>query len=113
MDKIYIFDENGDQFEVTNIDGMLTDLPDDGLEVIYKPTRYFNEFNKTITELMEHKIIEQVEGSPYDAEAVERGMKAFESEIKQRLGEETLIKWQEETDAQWEANKPDFDNRKN
>lgn len=108
MSRICIFDEFGDQYEVGNIDGMLTDLPDDGLEVIYKPTRYFHEFNKTILELKERKIIEQVEGTSYDAEAVERGMKAFEAEIKQRLGEETLTAWQEETDAQWEANKPDI-----
>ena len=108
MERVCIFDENGDQYEVTNIDGMLTDLPDEGLEVIYKPTRYFHEFNKTIQELMEHKIIEQVEGTPYDTDAVNRGLRAFEAEIKQRLGEETLTKWQEETDLQWEANKPDL-----
>lgn len=113
MDKIYIFDEFGDQYEVSDIDAMLKELPEEGLEVIYKPTRYFHEFNKTIQELMEHNIIEQVEGSPYDSEAVERGLSAFEGEIKQRLGEDTLREWQEETDAQWEANKPKLNEDQN
>jgi hypothetical protein len=110
MAKVYIFDEFGDRYEVTDIDAMLTELPEEGLEVLYKSTRYFHEFNKTVLELIDHKIIEQVEGEKYDVEGVENGMKAFEAEIKQRLGEQTLTTWIEETDAQWEANKPDFNN---
>ena len=108
MKKVFIFDEFGDRYEVENIQGMFEELPDDGLEVIYKPTRYFHEFNKTVIELMEHKIIEQVEGASYDVEGVERGLEAFEKEITKRLGEDVLKQWQEETDAQWEANKPDI-----
>jgi hypothetical protein len=110
MAKVYIFDEFGDRYEVTDIDAMLRELPEEGLEVLYKSTRYFHEFNKTVLELIDHKIIEQVEGEKYDVEGVENGMKAFEAEIKQRIGEATLTTWQEETDAQWEANRPDFSN---
>lgn len=110
MAKVYIFDEFGDRYEVTDIDAMLKELPEEGLEVLYKSTRYYHEFNKTVLELIDHKIIEQVEGEKYDVEGVENGMKAFEAEITQRIGESTLKTWQEETDAQWEANKPDFNN---
>jgi hypothetical protein len=106
MDKIYIFDEYGDRYEVAEINEMLKEMPDDGLEGIYKSTRYFHEFNKTILQLIEHKKIEQTEGIPYDSDGVDRGLDAFANAIIERLGDETLKSWQEETDAQWEANKP-------
>jgi hypothetical protein len=106
--KVYVFDEEGSRYEVNNIEAMLNELPDDGLELIYKSTRYFHEFNKTIIALIELGKIEQTEGEPYDFEGVELGLKAFGDKIKDRLGDETLAKFIEETDAQWEANKPEF-----
>jgi arsenate reductase-like glutaredoxin family protein len=113
MEKIFIFDEFGDRYEVTNIVAMLDELPDDGLEMIYKSSRYYNEFNKTIEELKSKGAIQQVEGEDYDVEAVEKGLEYFAETIEKRLGKETLDKWIEETDAQWEANKPDSKIREN
>lgn len=107
MEKVYIFDEFGDRYEVGKIKEMLQEMPNEGLEVIYKSTRYYHEFNKTVLQLIEHKKIEQVEGEVYDVEGVERGLTAFEDRIVEVLGEEKLKEWQEETDAQWEANKPE------
>jgi len=104
--KVYVFDEEGSRYEVNNIEAMLNELPDDGLELIYKSTRYFHEFNKTILELIKLGKIEQTEGNPYDVEGVEIGLEAFAEKIKDKLGEEVLAKFIEETDAQWEANKP-------
>lgn len=106
MARISIFNEEGDRFVVDNIEAMLTELPDEAFEVIYKPTRYYHEYNQMICEMIEKNIIQQTEGPKYDSEAVERGLKAFEGEIIKRFDEETLKEWQVETDAQWEANKP-------
>lgn len=105
-DKIYVFDEEGARYEVTNIEAMLEEMPEDGLEAIYKSTRYFHEFNKTVVELIKKGIIEQTEGKPYDVEGVERGLTAFEGKITEKMGAEKLAQFIEETDAQWEANKP-------
>lgn len=106
-EKIYIFDEEGARYEVTNIEALLEELPDEGLESIYKSTRYFHEFNKTVLELIERKIIEQTEGKPYDVEGVERGMKAFETKIIEKMGSDVLAEFIKDTDAQWEENKPE------
>ncbi len=109
--KVYIFDEEGSRYEVTNTKAMLEEMPDDGLELIYKSTRYFHEFNKTVLELMDKGIIEQSEGNPYDVEGIERGLTAFADKITEKLGAEKLAQFIEETDKQWEANKPkDFNN---
>jgi len=105
-EPIYVFDEEGSRFIVTNVSAMLEEMPDEGLEVIYKSTRYFHEFNKTVIELMKKGVIEQTEGEPYDVEGVERGIKAFADKISEKLGVDKLIQYNEETDAQWEANKP-------
>lgn len=105
-EKIFIFDEEGSRYEVTNIEALLNELDNDGLELIYKSTRYFHEFNKTILELIERRIIEQTEGTPYECDGVEIGLIAFEGEITKRLGPEKLAKFIAETDAQWEENKP-------
>lgn len=105
-EKIYIFDEEGSRYEVNNAKAMLEEMPDEGLEMIYKSTRYFHEFNKTVLELMDKGIIEQTEGNPYDVEGVERGLTAFADKITEKLGADTLTQYNEETDAQWEANKP-------
>jgi len=109
-DKVYVFDEEGARYEVNNIDAMLEEMPDEGLQLIYKSTRYFHEFNKTVLQLIENKKIEQTEGKPYDVEGVERGLNAFATKITEKLGAETLTLFDDETDAQWEANRPkDFD----
>lgn len=109
MEKIYIFDEFGDRYQVENIDAMMKEIEDEALEVIYKPTRYYHEFNKTVLQLVELGKIQQMEGTPYDVEGVERGLKYFEDEITKRFGAEKLKGWQDETDAQWEASKPNID----
>jgi len=105
-EPIYVFDEEGARFLVTNVNAMLEEMPDEGLEVIYKSTRYFHEFNKTVLQLMDRGIIQQTEGNPYDVEGVERGLTAFADKITEKLGGDKLIQYNEETDAQWEANKP-------
>ena len=106
MDKIYIFDEVGSRYEVTNMTEMLEQLPDDGLEGIYKSTRYYHHYNKGFLELIEHGLIEQVEGEEYDVAGVDRGLEAFADKITEKMGDEVLNTFIEETDAQWEANKP-------
>ena len=106
-EKIYIFDEEGSRFEVHNVEAMLDELPKDGLEMIYKSTRYFHEFNKTVLKLIELGKIELQEGEPYDVDGVENGLKHFRSKIIETFGQDGLDRFDAETDAQWEENKPD------
>lgn len=113
MEKIIIFDEFGDQYMVDNIVAMLDEMPEEGLEVIYKASRYFNHFNLHIEEMKDKGVIQQIEGEDYDKEAVERGLTYFADKITEKLGADTLTTWNEETDAQWEANSPDSDVQQN
>ena len=106
MSKVYVFDEEGSRYEVNNVTAMLDEMPNEGLELIYKSTRYFHEFNKTVIEMIEKGVIEQTEGNPYDVEGVERGITAFADKITEKLGADKLTLFITETDAQWEANKP-------
>ncbi len=108
MKKYYIYDEFGDRYEVSNIKGMLNDIDDDGIEVILKPTMYFHELNKCLSELMDKNIIQKTLGEDYDAEAVDRAIDEFKIEVVSRFGQETLDEWVEDTMKQWENNKPDI-----
>ena len=40
---VYIIDEMGEQYEISDVDSMVSSLLDEDLIDLYKSTRYFNE----------------------------------------------------------------------
>ena len=106
--KIYIFDDTGDQFEVSNVKGMLMELLDEDVIMLYKSTKYFNELHKAMAELIELKLMTKTEGDDYDEASVARGLFHFKSEIVKRFGKDELKLIDDEVELDWEANKPDL-----
>ncbi len=110
--KVYIMDETGSQYEVANITQMLDSLLDEDLIEIYSSTKYFNELNLAVEELVEAGLIEQLDGENYEAEAVQSGLDHLGGEIIKRLGQEKLDEVDNEVDTAWKLNKPDLDKYK-
>lgn len=112
MSKIIIMDEQGHQYEVVEIEQMLNSFLDEDLEDIYKSTRYFNELNLAVEELVDCDLIKQMDGERYNKDAVKRGLKYFSDEIVKRLGKDKLKEFDSQVDEDWKANKPDLEKYK-
>jgi len=111
--RICVFDDTGDQYEVYNVKGMLSELLDEDIIIIYKSTKYFNELNKAISELIELKLMTKTDGEDYDVNSVERGLAYFKGELIKRLGNDEMVKIDSEVELDWEENKPDLTKYKN
>jgi len=103
---VCVFDEMGHQYIIENLEGVLTMLPNDDIVTIYKCTKYFHNLNMTVKKLIELGKIEQVEGSEYNFQDVERALLILSECIKNKLGDEALNSFDELIDIEWETNKP-------
>ncbi len=110
---VYIIDEMGEQYEISDVDSMVSSLLDEDLIDLYKSTRYFNELNLAVCELVEAGLIQQLDGEDYQKEAVQNGLNSLSTEITKRLGKAKLISFDKEVDLAWQENKPDLEKYKN
>lgn len=110
---VYIIDEMGEQYEISDVDSMVSSLLDEDLIDLYKSTRYFNELNLAVCELVEAGLIQQLDGEDYQKEAVQNGLNSLSTEITKRFGKAKLISFDKEVDLAWQENKPDLEKYKN
>ena len=106
--KMYFFDDEGDKWEIYDMEGMCNEFLDDDLIGVYKSTRYYHELEMAKLELIKLGYLEQIKGEEYDAVAVLAGADIMANEIVKRMGQEVLDIADSEVDVTWKLNKPDF-----
>lgn len=111
-DKMFFFDDDGDKWEIYDMEGMVKEFLDEDLIITYKATRYFHELEMAKLELIEAGYLEQLKGDEYDAKAVLAGAEVMANEIAKRLGQEALDIADSEVDVTWKQNKPDLEKYK-